>query len=126
MNIKKLLLVCLLVVLLQGCDRQKSHQEFMDDLVQLTKRYEECLETKVAQSGDTFCKYILESPQEMDELIKLGFFQPRELGKKVLNAQQKIDELEKANNKEDASKLLEYKAQLKRGYLVLKMLSSIR
>jgi hypothetical protein len=120
------LCIILGVLLLSGCDRQKSHQEMVEDINKLEESYKSCVSDGFAKKGDIFCKYILEAPEEMYDLLQMGKKDPQSLGGKVLKLQQEIGILKKSVNAEDQKIFKVKKLQLDRCYLVLKLLSSIK
>ncbi len=126
MKVIKLISVLLFFFLLYGCDRQKSHQEVIEDLNKIKTRYKKCLISGVAKKGDTFCQNVLDAPEDIDELLRLAITDPQELGDKVLKLQQEIGELKQSSEPKDKTELKLKSIQLKRCYLILKLLSSIK
>lgn len=118
-------ILLLAVVMLSGCGQQKSHQEFIDDIHRISDRYNECVASKVAKEGDVFCQYVLDAPDDMAKFIKLGIRDPNSLGNIILTLQQEIGELQ-VNIDENRQELESKQLKLRKCYLVLKMLSSIK
>ncbi|NQY42256.1 MAG: hypothetical protein HRT87_02780 [Legionellales bacterium] len=126
MKIVKILGVLSIFFLLSGCDRQKSHQEVIEDLNKIRTKYEQCLVSGMVDKGDIFCKYVLDSPEDFDKLRKLAITEPQKLGAKVLKLQQDVGELKKSSLVEDKEKLQITMRELQKCYLILKLLSSIK
>ena len=126
MKIVKILGLFGLFFLLSGCDRQKSHQEVIEDLNKIRAKYKQCLVSGMIDKRDIFCKYVLDSPEDFDALLKLAITEPQKLGTKVLKLQQDIGELKKSTLAEDNGKLQLAMKELQKCYMILKLLSSIK
>ena len=122
MRFLRLVIFLPIILLLYGCDSQKSHQEYLNDVKAIHTHYHQCVADGVAKPGDVFCQYVLEDPEGMYELLRLGDEDPQKLGSRLLDLQQKLA----ATGEEQQQEFNKLNHDIKRYYLVLKLLSSIK